>query len=213
MNPPLRVGVTMREMRNPGTGELRDALAASWGEFLAWALPEGAWIPLPNRGESAVQGLETFGLNALILTGGEDIGSSPRRDQTERALLEACRLLELPVFGVCRGAQLMWDTLGGTLVPVEGHVARRHALTRPEGTTVGALDVNSYHHWGLPSAAVPAGIAPLAYAPDTSVEAFVCPARRWTAVMWHPERESPFHADDRRLLRDAFGLEAGEAGA
>lgn len=213
MNRPLRVGVTMREMRNPGTGELRDALAASWGEFLAWALPEGAWIPLPNNGEGAVQALETFGLTALILTGGEDIGSGPRRDQTERALLEAFRSRGLPVFGVCRGAQLMWDTLGGSLVPVEGHVAQRHALTRPGDTTPGAPDVNSYHHWGLPSTAVPAGIAPLAYAPDTSVEAFVCPTRRWTAVMWHPERESPFQPDDRRLLRAAFGLEAGEAGA
>ena len=194
----------MREMRNPGTGELRDALAASWGEFLAWALPEGAWIPLPNGGEGVVPGLETFGLTALILTGGEDIGSSPRRDQTERALLEACRMRELPVFGVCRGAQLMWETLGGTLVPVEGHVAQRHALTRPGGTTLGASEVNSYHHWGLPSAAVPAGIAPLAYAPDTSVEAFVCPARRWTAVMWHPEREEKFSPVDADRLRRLF---------
>jgi N5-(cytidine 5'-diphosphoramidyl)-L-glutamine hydrolase len=201
-----RVGVTMREVHNPGTGELRDALAAAWNDFLAWALPEAVWMPLPNAGQGAVRTLETFSLNALILSGGDDLGASERRDATERALLEACRVQGLPVFGVCRGAQLMWDTLGGALVPVEGHVAQRHALTRADGTAGTGAEVNSYHRWGLPGSAIPERIAPLAFAPDGSVEAFVHPARHWTAVMWHPERETPFQEADRVLLRGALGL-------
>lgn len=207
----LRLGVTMREVRNPSTGELRDAVAASWNDFLAWALPEAVWMPLPNAGEGAVQSLEAFGLNALILTGGDDLGASERRDRTERALLEACRAHGLPVFGVCRGAQLMWDTLGGRLVPVEGHVAQRHALNHTDGATAKAPDVNSYHRWGLPGEAIPAHLTPLAFAPDGSVESFAFPARRWTAVMWHPERETPFQPHDRVLLRGALGLEPAEA--
>ncbi|MBX9963012.1 MAG: gamma-glutamyl-gamma-aminobutyrate hydrolase family protein [Burkholderiales bacterium] len=213
MKNPLRMGVTMREVRNPSTGELRDAVAAAWTDFLAWAVPEGAWLPLPNAGGGAVQALETFGLNALILTGGDDLGASERRDGTERALLELCRTRELPVFGVCRGAQLMWDTLGGALVPVEGHVAQRHPLRSANAMIAMTSDVNSYHRWGLPGGAIPEPITPLAFAPDGSVEAFACPARRWTAVMWHPERETPFRAADRALLREALGVGPARVGA
>jgi putative glutamine amidotransferase len=211
MSNPLRLGITMREVRDASTGELRDALAASWNDFLAWALPEVVWMPLPNAGEGTVHALGAFGLNALVLTGGDDLGASERRDRTERALLEACRAHSLPVFGVCRGAQLMWDALGGMLVPVEGHLAQRHGLRHADGATTKAPDVNSYHRWGLPGETIPAQVTPLAFAPDGSVESFAVTARRWTAVMWHPERETPFRTHDRTLLRRALGLEPVDA--
>jgi len=208
----LRIGVSMREVRAADSGELRDALAASWGDFLAWSVPEAAWIPLPNLGPAAAGYLDNFELDGLILTGGDDIGSSPRRDATERALLAACRNRGLPVLGICRGAQLMWDAQGGSLIAVAGHVAARHTLSwtddAPEherGTH--APNVNSFHRWGLSSRELPAGIVVLALAPDASVEMFRHPGRKWFAVMWHPERETPFRDGDRLLLRQALGLD------
>ncbi len=213
MTGPRRIGVSMRELRDAGTGELRDALAATWDEFIRWALPEAAWIPLPNVGLSAAGYVEAFALDAIILSGGDDVGASARRDATERALLAECGRRGLPVLGVCRGAQLMWIDLGGSLVPVTGHVAARHALApmarssevlRDEPPT----DVNSYHRWGLPVSEAPLGLIPLALAPDGSVEMFSHPDRRWFALMWHPEREAPFRDHDRWLVRQALGMAA-----
>ena len=63
-----------------------------------------------------------------LLTGGEDPGTSPPRDDTERALLDWAIGDRLPVFGVCRGLQFVQRYFGGELVACdrERHVARRH---------------------------------------------------------------------------------------
>lgn len=86
-NRSLRIGVTMREVHPHGYDEPRDALARNWGNFLGFVLPEVPWLPIPNLGgERAVAFCDQWRLNGLILTGGEDIGVSPMRDETEQAL-------------------------------------------------------------------------------------------------------------------------------
>jgi putative glutamine amidotransferase len=69
------------------------------------------------------------GLEALLLTGGEDIhpacyGAEPsphlhppsrERDRFELALFAAARQRELPILGICRGVQLINVALGGSL--------------------------------------------------------------------------------------------------
>ncbi len=123
----LRIGLTMREVSAEGYNEPRDALARVWGEFLQVAVPEAAWLPVPNLGPaSAPLFCDRWDINALILTGGEDIGVSPVRDATERGLLQHFARNGRPVFGVCRGLQLMWTELGGDLEINGGHVAVRH---------------------------------------------------------------------------------------
>ena len=125
----LRVGLTMRELHPAGYAEPRDALARAWGAFMQAALPETAWLPVPNLGATgALQFCARWGINALILTGGEDIGVSPVRDVTERALWQHFVRKRWPVFGVCRGLQLMWTEIGGELEVKTGHIAVRHAV-------------------------------------------------------------------------------------
>src|SRR5215831_11119236 len=120
----LRVGLTMREVHASGYDEPRDALARGWGKFLQATIPEAAWLPIPNLAPSlAARFCDRWRLNALILTGGEDIGASPERDDTERALWQHFMRKERPILGVCRGLQLMWTELGGELENRTGHVS------------------------------------------------------------------------------------------
>ena len=64
--------------------QARDALAHDWAVFLAAALPGVAWMQLPNLGgEHIVPYCEQWEIDRLILSGGEDIGVSALRDQTE----------------------------------------------------------------------------------------------------------------------------------
>ncbi|MFZ5427691.1 MAG: gamma-glutamyl-gamma-aminobutyrate hydrolase family protein [Thermodesulfobacteriota bacterium] len=190
--PAARIGLTMRSAA--AKGETRDAISRDWSAFMAWALP--------NTGEDAARLADPFALDALIQTGGDDLGADPLRDATERALLERALRLRLPVFGVCRGLQFVNAHLGGTLT--SGHEAA-HADTR-FGCAPGEVIVNSYHGQAVPLDGLAPGLAALAGSRDGLAEAVFLPGRPLACVQWHPaERERPFTDLDARLSRDVMG--------
>jgi putative glutamine amidotransferase len=211
----LRVGLTMREVPAKGYDEPRDALARVWSKFLQVAIPEAAWLPIPNLGPVAAPLFcERWGINALILTGGEDIGVSPARDATERALLQQFAASRRPVLGVCRGLQLMWSELGGEIEPREGHVAVRHGVRFVGEASLGLVarvdEVNSFHGISLrePEAAMREAVAVFARADDGSAEGVRFGNGPRAGVMWHPEREKTPTAADISLIRGLFGLKS-----
>ena len=210
----LRVGLTMREANAKDYDEPRDALARAWGEFLQAALPEAAWLPVPNLGPVGAPAFcDRWSINALILTGGEDVGVAPVRDATERALLRHFTRNERPILGVCRGLQLMWMELGGETESREGHVAARHLVRcvhdAPLNVDAGAREVNSFHGISLrePAAAMRGAAIVFARADDGTAEGVRFGNGRLAGVMWHPEREKVASAADICLMRSLFGLE------
>lgn len=194
----LRIGVTMRVIEAQGYHEPRDALAQDWASFLSVALPNAAWLPLPNLGANGIRiYCEKWGINRLILTGGEDIGVSAIRDETEQGLLIWAKERAVPVLGICRGMQMMAVWSGVALKPVKGHVRTRHIL---QGDFV--HEVNSFHNYGL--AECPRGFAVSARDEDGEIEAICSSALHWEGWMWHPEREKPIHSADIDRLRRLF---------
>ena len=194
----LRIGVTMRVLAAQDYYEPRDALAQDWANFLSAALPEAAWLPVPNLGANKVRGYcEKWGVNRLILTGGDDIGVTPIRDETEQDLLIWAKELCVPVLGICRGMQMMAILAVAALKPVEGHVRTRHIL---HGNFV--HEVNSFHNYCL--AECPSGFEVSAKTEDGNIEAMRNPELHWEGWMWHPERESPFQSTDIEQLRRLF---------
>lgn len=114
-------------------GALRVRVNAAYTEALehAGALP----VILPPLSGAAALGPEAFrrildGVNALVLTGGEDVDPAcyyaaahpqlgainPARDATEIGLVLAARARKLPMLAICRGIQIVNVALGGTLV-------------------------------------------------------------------------------------------------
>jgi len=160
----------------------------------------------------------------LLLTAGVDVDPSrygealsehvreiapPRDDFEQRVLLEAARR-RLPVFAICRGAQLLNVVRGGSLIQHldqrEPHRARRgpdgeaiasgwHAVTVAPGSLLAqatgaeTLRVNSRHHQAIPGDRVGRGLRASGVAPDGIVEAVEDPTQPWLlGVQWHPER-------------------------
>lgn len=207
----LKIGVTMRASHATGYVEPRDGLARAWIDVMGWALPEAAWMPMPNAGESCIDLARKWQLNGLILTGGDDIGADPQRDMTERALLRWAIAERAPVLGVCRGMQLIATEAGGRLSPCEpaSHVATRHEVRFIDdfaglGLAGQTHEVNSFHAFGITRSDLPRPLRPLAIDGQNLVEALVDDTAPRLGLMWHPERQSPRADLDRALIRSFF---------
>lgn len=184
-------------------GERRDALDQRLTEWLA---SHGFLsVPVPNCPERVEALWTQLQPAAVVLSGGNDLakygGDAPERDAVERALLARAIAERVPLFALCRGAQLLLDAFGNRLERVAGHVGTRHRLV-VEG---GEVEVNSYHQWGCRSLDAPLEV--LARSEDGVIEAFFHPQLPLLGVMWHPEREDPFAELDGLLLNRCLNKE------
>ena len=164
------------------------------------------------------------GCDAVLLTGGVDVDperySQPRhhtvkvdgdRDAFEFALTRAALDRDLPLLGICRGAQVLNVAAGGSLVQdlpserpstithqiVEPKHAIAHDITIKTDTCLARLlaprldenhrvAVNSRHHQSVD--AVAQGFVVSATAPDGVVEAIERTGATFcVGVQWHPE--------------------------
>jgi len=206
--PKIVVAITQRIDSVAGRAELRDALDQRLVQWLVHAgfLPVLVPNTLSATGHPSGQALESWlqviQPGALILSGGNDIGEYPARDDTERYLLSWAETKRVPVLGICRGLQMMAVGAGVDLVKKEGHVGTRHQLVVHARKDEWPANVNSYHNWGL--ASCPAGFEVAAKAEDGSIEAITHSKLPWEGWMWHPEREAPFSPQDIKRLKRLF---------
>jgi putative glutamine amidotransferase len=192
--------VTQRVDVFPQRGERRDALDQRLVATLA-ACGLLA-VPVPNDATLAARLWHAMPPDGVVLSGGNDLhdygGDAPERDATERALLDLAVQARRPVFGICRGLQMLTQYIGGALHTIEGHAGTRH---RVQGAHSG-FDTNSFHNWGI--ARLPENTQILYRADDDSVEAWRHADLPLCGVMWHPEREAALGDEDRRLICGHF---------
>jgi N5-(cytidine 5'-diphosphoramidyl)-L-glutamine hydrolase len=207
-----RIGLTMRIVRAEGYPETRDALAQDWAAFLAAALPAVAWLPIPNLGARVVDFARAWELDGFILTGGDDLGKTPSRDDTETALLRYALESGLPVFGVCRGLQFIQRFFGGPVQACarEQHVAVSHPVSFHAVDGLPASPgrirtVNSFHSCAVTTADLARPLRAFATTADGLAEGIVHPDAPVLAVQWHPERTAPPDPLDVALLEHVFG--------
>lgn len=205
MSKMTKVAVSQRVDLWSDRGERRDALDQ---RLCQWLVAIGCLpIPVPNRLDStdatASPGLQNWLLavapDAILLSGGNDIGEMVERDFTERNLLTYAKDRPLPVLGICRGMQMMAIWAGGCLMPVNGHVRTRHQLEASDSTGEWPAEVNSFHNFAL--AGCPPGFVATAHAEDGTIEAMRHDTLPWEGWMWHPERESSFNPIDAMRFR------------
>jgi gamma-glutamyl-gamma-aminobutyrate hydrolase PuuD len=133
-------------------------LIAGFSEYDAPYGGLGCFTGLFSSGIPVTDKKDLESVDALILWGGEDISpalygqkryynsgpSTPStRDVFEYNLIRQATEINIPIIGVCRGAQLLCVVSGGSLVQdVDGH-QHQHAISTHDGET---FMVNSYHH-------------------------------------------------------------------
>jgi putative glutamine amidotransferase len=180
-------------------------------------------------------------LDGLVLTGGGDLDPAsygepagphttrvdPARDRAEFELLDAALAGGIPVFGICRGLQILTVARGGTLrqhlpegsghTPAPGtfgshpvRLAPGSRVARIHGDHDGGaeIDVPTAHHQAIDR--LGDGLTAAAWAADGVIEAVelarVTPGQHpfVLAVQWHPEA-----GGDERLM-SAFVAAASE---
>lgn len=164
--------------------------------------------------------------DALILTGGGDMqpalyglpeagihcsGIDPLRDALEWKLTEIAFSARIPVFGICRGLQVVNVVHGGSLFPDialyqgsglkhKGEQDEFHEVVLEAGSFAGLAagsthsSVNSAHHQSINRIAP--GFRAVAESSDGIIEAMEYtgdPGMVCQAVQWHPERMDPDH--------------------
>lgn len=201
---PLKnICITMRVTNAEGYDEPRDSISHDWLNRLAsWDM---AIHPVPNIGAEAVDYARELAPALLILSGGEDIGVSPIRDETETALLNFALATKLPVFGVCRGLQFLNYHFSGSLGTVDGHVATSHDVALDDawvGYYGPSVTVNSYHNVAIPADGLATPLQATATDSVGNVEAARHRDLPVAGVMWHPERQGAPEGD--RLLINAL---------
>ena len=204
----LLIGLTMRVTQADAYPEARDSISHDWLRCLgAWGMTP---VLIPNIGASSA--LDRVELDLLVLTGGDDIGETPERDQTERGLLLDAIARRTPVIGVCRGLQLINDHFQGETAPVSGHVAKPHPVALRvawEGFYGSSATVNSFHGRAVPPESLGKDLQVTAVDDEGHVEGFIHATLPIAAVMWHPERAAA-PAGDEALFRHI--AQSGSAG-
>jgi putative glutamine amidotransferase len=148
------------------------------------------------------------------LNGAEPEAIDPLRDELELHLGRAALATDLPIFGICRGCQVLNVAAGGKMVQhLDGHRStpdgtRFHEVRLTPATRLHGiigqerLVVNTFHHQGLDGATLAPRFLPAAMAdPDPwLIEAYESPEHLWViGVQWHPERVFELETGHRRL--------------
>ncbi len=159
-------------------------------------------VPAPNIPTLAEELIRQMNPAGIVLTGGNSLvkygGDAPERDNTEKRILELALEYEIPVYGFCRGMQVILDYFGCALEEVKGHAAVCHKVHG----SIGMLSVNSFHNQACFDLHEP--LEALACTEDGVIEAVCCEEKRILATMWHPEREQPFTDADISRLQKLF---------
>jgi N5-(cytidine 5'-diphosphoramidyl)-L-glutamine hydrolase len=197
----VAIGITQRYLPATSYAEARDGLDRQWHLFMQAA--HLVAVPLPNVPALAERMAYQLGLRGVILSGGEDLeaygGPAAGRDETDAALLRWAMACQLPVLGVCRGAQVLLHRHGVKLHEVEGHIRRTQGIA-------GWGRITCYHRLAGLAAEMPDDLE-LTAAVGGVVEAFAVrdTAAPVVGVMGHPERAISFEARHVDVVRAFFG--------
>jgi gamma-glutamyl-gamma-aminobutyrate hydrolase PuuD len=192
--------VSTRIADNASYPERRDALAHDWGQlFDRYGL-----LPLlvPNSLADVSPYLD-LGAKGLLLTGGDSLGSREHptaRDRTEASLIDGAIQRGMPIFGVCRGLQMLNRHFGGDSLrlPDQRHVGR-HTVQLQDGSSI---EVNSFHNDAVTLEGLAPVLLPFAQTGDGIVEGVRHKDLPITAIQWHPERSSPSGRYDEFLIKE-----------
>lgn len=151
------------------------------------------------------------------MAGAEEQWMDLKRDELEIGLGQAALATEIPIFGICRGCQVLNVAAGGGMVQhFDNHRSDTESPVLHDVTLVPesrfaqivgtiSLPVNTYHHQGVDVSSLAPVFRAAGFADDWLVEVYESTTHPWVfGVQWHPERLQDQLPEGHRKLWDSF---------
>ena len=209
-NKKTTIGISLRVVENTDYNEKRDALSQDWSKFFEKL--EINPLLIPNTIKNISSFLEDMDVHGLILSGGDNIGDSPDRDETEQKIIDYSFAKKIPLIGICRGMQVLNTFFGGAIETLENskHVGNPHSVSLNKNFAsflqTENLQVNSFHNNIIKLENLGKNLKPFAVANDYTIEGFYHTNLPIFGIMWHPERTS---SDGNELIIRKIFYEKG----
>lgn len=211
-----------------GNDLFRKYMKSKYVQSLERAGAQALWIELEDIDRAVETALSCDG---LLLPGGADIDPklygqtagekcgkpNEKRDTAEPKILEAFLKTDKPIFGICRGVQLLNVYMGGTLIQdikeeqkynhsdFFTRAKSAHPISIVKGSKLHGIlgtetaKVNSLHHQAIDK--VGDGLTVTAKSGDGYIEALELEGHPFcVAVQWHPEHMSKKSEEQRKLF-------------
>ena len=136
-------------------------------------------------------------INGIILSGGNDLGESKKRDNVEKIIIKFAKNNKIPLLGICRGMQILSKINGSNLKEVKNHIGRKHKIS-------GIINqkVNSFHKFSITKC--PKDFYITSKSLDGEIESIKHIYLPWEGWMWHPERNKIYKKHDIDRIKKLF---------
>ena len=205
-----KIAITQRLIFNDSYYEVREALDIRWGLLFK----ELDFLPIVLPIECDYEKyFELVGIDGILLTGGNDLNIvkeddiSQKRDVFEKSIIEYGIKKDIPIFGVCRGMQIIAEYFKAEFIAVDNQTAIRHKLTiNKESKYCDVLnqidEVNSFHNYAIKNIGKEFLVS--CTNKDGMIKAIEHKEYKIFAQMWHSEREEPFSKIELNLIKKFF---------
>ena len=151
-------------------------------------------------------------IDLVVLCGGNNLvnfkvnNSDLIRNKQDKKIFEYSTKKNIPLIGICYGAQFVAKILDCKIEKIKNHVGDHLVKATGKSTNLiknnSKFRVNSYHNYGIlkPSEK----IIPLAVALDNSIELFKANNLNCLGIMWHPERSKKVSKIDKQIFLNFY---------
>ncbi len=202
------IGISLRITNAKDYDEKIDSLSHDWPKLMEELGINIVFIP--NSLKNIRSYLSELNLSGFIISGGDNIGDNVERDKTEIEMIKFAMKNKIPLFGVCRGMQIINKFFDGTISTSEksNHVGKYHNINiinqnffkffKNKNTKVNSFHNNLIYNENLGSDLIPFATI----SEDGTVEGFFHKLFPIIGVMWHPERQATI--ESKTMLKHFF---------
>lgn len=141
----------------------------------------------------------------LVLAGGNNLVKFSKkfqdkiRSKIDSKYYKMANNLNVPILGICYGAQFIANQFDSTLIKTKKHIGKHKIIMCKSILKKKTKIVNSYHRYAISN--LGKELISLAQAQDKSIEAFIHENNNILGIMWHPERNKNYSKIDRYLIK------------
>ena len=140
-------------------------------------------------------------IDLIVISGGNNLINKKKNDlyrfKISKKIFKYGLLNNIPILGICYGAQLISSIYNCKIKKVIGHVRNKHYVFSTNKKRL----VNSYHNYAI-HFNNSKKLKPIMFDSNDNIEMFNIINKKITGIMWHPERNKSYDYRDIKIIRD-----------